>query len=65
MRKAPKAGPCGAGVPMDGLPPRSKQNDEATTGAEATMAVGLTDAETGFAEERAENDRRTLFPRHS
>ena len=54
---------------MDGLPPRSKQNDEAT-GAEVIAATGLTDAETGFAEiagtaeESVENDRR-LFPRHS
>jgi len=67
MRKAPEARPCGAGVPMDGLPPRWKQNDEAT-GAEVIAATGLTDPETGLADsiadESAGNDRR-LFPRHS
>lgn len=59
MRKAPMAG-----VPMDGLPPKSKQND-ATTGVEIEATVCLAEADTDFAEkESAENDRR-LFPRHS
>lgn len=60
MRKAPMAG-----VPMDGLPPRSKQNDVGATGAEA-MTDDLTG--TDFAEETTaekENDRRTFNPRHS
>ena len=63
MRKAPMARACGAGLPMDGLPPKFEQNEtEAATGAgvENDCATGATD----FVEV-VEVDRRTLVPRHS
>ena len=71
MRKAPMAIPCGAGMAMDGLPPRFEQSDttakvevEATgdaTGARAEAnAIGLTDVAT-----KDGTGRRLSPPSHS
>lgn len=62
MRKAPVARPCGAGVPMDELPPKIEQNTAGKAGVASTgVAAGIEAERTGL----TDADRRPFPPRHS